>query len=96
MHSIYDYIDAAKAKSGISTDAELSRALGLSTPQVGFWKKKKSMPSCESMIKLAEMGEMDPNKALIELGFWGAASRDEVTAAQHFKNMIDQFFPQAA
>ena len=66
MHSIYDYIDAAKANSGISTDAELSRALGLTTPQVGFWKKKKSMPSCESMIKLAEMGNMDPDQALIE------------------------------
>ncbi len=96
MLSIDDYIEYAQAFNGNLNDAQLSRELNLSQSQVGFYKKRKSLPSDETMVRLAEMGNQNIDLALLHLNWWRAVSRDEYMAASHYKYMIESFEKQAA
>lgn len=76
MDSIQDYIDAAKKRTGCSSDEKLSALLGLSKNGVFFWKKKGILPSDESMMKLAKLAGVEPWQALIDLNMWRAPNEN--------------------
>ncbi|WP_417461679.1 helix-turn-helix domain-containing protein [Kordiimonas sp.] len=96
MHSIEFYVDAAKEKIGTTSNNALSLALGLSKPQVGFWLARKTLPSDDVIVKLAEAGGQNVDLALLHLNWWRAVSKNEYSAADHYQHMIETFFLQAA
>lgn len=96
MLSIDDYIDAALKELKLTSQTGLCKALDLSTTQVSYWRKRKSIPSDETMAKLAKLANTDVDLALLHLSWWRSVSRDEHTAARHYKRMIDHYHPIAA
>ena len=70
MKSLDWYIDEAKARSGIKSDRELSKFLGLSHVASNYWRQRRSYPTDDTMMRLAEMAHADPQLALIELNAW--------------------------
>jgi hypothetical protein len=90
MH-LDDYIDAAIKAQRLTSDRELGRRLGCAGVPVTQWRTKRTWPSDEAMIHLAQLAKLDPVKALIDLNIWRAKSestrgkyeemRDRVLAA---------------
>lgn len=71
---IDQYLDAAISARGFSSDRELSRALGLSGVGVSLYRTKRSWPSDEIMVALAELAGLDVQRALLDLNTWRAKS----------------------
>lgn len=92
MLSIDDYVDAAKAKLGLSSNTQLSLELGMSKSSVNFWIARKSLPSDGMMVKVAEYGEKDVDKALLHLNWWRSVHKNEHDAANHYRHMIESHF----
>jgi hypothetical protein len=96
MLSIDNYVDQAKASLNTNSDSELSRQINLSPGQVNSWRKRKSLPTDETMVRLASAGKVDVKLAILHLGWWRAVSRDEHQAAAVFLTMIEQHEKLAA
>lgn len=96
MNSIDDYIDSALEKIGSKSDRELCRRLNLSLMQVCYWRNRKSLPTDETMAKLASLSGKNVEFALINLNWWRAVSRNEHIAADHYFHMIESYQNEAA
>jgi len=96
MLSIDDYIDAAIANETLKSDVELGRRLGLSNSQISNYRKRKSLPCDDTMVRMAKMARMDVVTALLHLSWWRTVSRDEFLAATTYKNMIESRIGNAA
>lgn len=71
MHTVDQYIDAACQRKGF-TDRQLGKYLGKSHATVCHWRTKRSWPSDDTMIALAEVAGMDIDQALLDLNTWRA------------------------
>lgn len=71
--TLTEFIDTAKAQQGFKSDAELSRALGLTDSVVSQWRRGLSVPSDEVLIELALLGYIDPCVALVAANLWKPA-----------------------
>lgn len=61
------YLDEAKKKQGIKSDRQLAMHLGLDPSATSPLRRKISLPSDETMVKIAEAAGKNPVIALIEL-----------------------------
>ena len=89
MLSIDDYVQEAKAKQNIPSNNQLSLRLGLSKGLVNAWLSRKAFPSDGAMVKLAEIGGKNVDKALLHLNWWRSVSKDEYDAAAHYKHLLE-------
>ena len=96
MLSLDDYIELALKEAEITSDVKLCHALDLSKSQVSYWRSRKTLPSDETMAKLAKLAKMDVELALLNLGWWRAVSRNEHLAATSYKKLIENYHPIAA
>lgn len=96
MHSIDDYVDRALRKIRSNSDRKLSLRLGLSLGAVGSWRTRRALPSPETMVKLSNIAGMDPEIALLELGWWRSVSRNEHEAATTYQKLIEHHSQIAA
>lgn len=62
--------DLAKKRAGLTSDRELARRLAVSAGAVNFYRSKRTWPSEDTIIKLAELAEIDAAEAIIELNIW--------------------------
>lgn len=86
MRHISDYLDAAMARNGIPSDAELSRMLGKKRGSCNTYRMGRAWPSDDTMVRLAGLAGVDPAEALLDLNRWrtvGPARRvyEEIAAA---------------
>ena len=70
MHSLDDYLDAARDQSGLPSDNQLASHLGVTRAQISYYRLRKTMPSPATMVRLAELARMDPDIAVLELYLW--------------------------
>lgn len=70
MRTIDDYMDTARKNHGFRSDRELSRALGFRGQAASNWRTKRAWPSDDVMVRLAEMAEIPPEEALLDLCVW--------------------------
>lgn len=70
MRDLTFYIDKARQNSGATSDRKLSELIGMAPNTAFFWRSKKSFPSDDTMIRLAEIAQIDPQIALVELNAW--------------------------
>lgn len=70
MLTIDDYMTRAKDRNGLSSDRQLSAALGISGPTTNFWKSRRTWPSDEVMVRLARLAGEDEQIALLHLSSW--------------------------
>ncbi|MBQ8347804.1 MAG: helix-turn-helix domain-containing protein [Alphaproteobacteria bacterium] len=70
MRTIKDYISEAQKKQGIPSNNKLASALGITPSGVSVLYKGKSLPTDETMIKLAELAGIPEEEALVDLSIW--------------------------
>lgn len=70
MIDIDFYLDTAKRNRSIKSDAELSRSIGFKSNAVTFFRTRKSFPSDQTMIRIAELAGIDKGQALLDLNIW--------------------------
>ncbi len=92
MKDIKFYIDLAIEKHSIKSDRKLSAQLELSPMAVQRWRKGFSLPSDDTMVKLAEMCGISKEQALLELSYW----RSEGEAKSTYKMLLKKLSATAA
>jgi len=83
LRSLDNYLDQAKAAAGIGSDNELGRRLGFKSNIVCLYRTKRSWPSDDAMIRIAEMAGENPDIALCQLSAW----RNAGPAANRWQTM---------
>lgn len=74
-----DYIDRARAFSGLVSDRQLSVALDVSQPTISIYRRGLAIPTPEKMVKLARLAGVSPEIGLLHRAAWqadGQVSRD--------------------
>jgi transcriptional regulator with XRE-family HTH domain len=74
-----DYIERAKAVSGIVSDRQLSVALEISQPTISIYRRGLCIPTPAKMVKLAQLAGISPEVALLHRAAWQAD--DQVSRA---------------
>ena len=74
-----DYIERAKAVSGLVSDRRLSVALEISQPTISLYKRGLCIPTPAKMVKLAQLAGVSPEVALLHRASWQAD--DQVSRA---------------
>lgn len=87
MLSIDQYLDLAKERQGFRSDNAINKALGFAGNSVNYWRQKKTWPSDERMIALADLAGIDPEIALLDLNIWRAAGKTK-TIYLHMRNTL--------
>lgn len=60
----YKLVEAAKEKTGISTDNGIATKLGIDRGNIYNWKIGRSAPNGEQTLMLADMANVTPKEAL--------------------------------
>ena len=79
------YLDTIKEKHGLDSDREIGRRLGFVGTPVTLWRTKRSFPAPTTMVKLAELADVDPKEALGDLWSWSLPE----PARKHAVEMAD-------
>ena len=74
-----DYMDRARAHSGITSDNRLSDALETSQQTISTYRRGLAIPSPAKMVKLAKLAGISPEVALLHRASWQAD--DQVSRA---------------
>lgn len=77
---INQYLDEALDYGRFSSDRELARALEVGAATLNHWRKGRSLPKENAMLRLAALAAMDPEIASQHLALW-RAENDQVKAA---------------
>lgn len=88
--TVDDYIDAARARSGLPSDRQLGVHLGLSSGALNQWRTRRAWPSDDHMIRLAELAGLDPLAALIDLNRWRTTAVQSTRAAQLYEALSER------
>lgn len=96
MRSVDDYLDLARNRQKLPSDRQLCAHLKCTDAVVSQWRKRKSFPSDEHMVRLAELAGLDPQVALLELACWRAVSRNENVAVGVYKRLLERVTHTAA
>jgi hypothetical protein len=71
------YMDAAKRRQGWTSDNRINVHFGMSSV-AHTWRVGKALPYPEHIIELAQLGDLDPAQALIDLYTWKAKTPEVV------------------
>lgn len=86
--SLNDYLDAARAGAGLTSDRQLSLRLGHSAPRrINTWRKGWHLPEDDQMLLLARLARWDPDAALLDKLRWQAERDHQPETAR----MIDDW-----
>jgi hypothetical protein len=69
METITEYLDEAKRRSGCKSDRKFCALLGMS-PTWLLHTRRGTLPTDETMLKIADIAGVDPQKALLDLNIW--------------------------
>ena len=86
MRDLTFYVEAAIKNSGVTSDRKLAALMNMSPNVVSFWRSRKVLPSDEVMVRLAQVGGIDPFIALLDLNMW----RSEGAAKTTYKKMLEK------
>jgi len=70
MRDINWYAETAKSKNNLKSGNQLAKMMGITSASYHRLTTSQSIPSDETMIKLAELAGIDPSIALIERSLW--------------------------
>lgn len=78
MKKFNDYMQLAIDRQKLKGNNHLARELGLTTGAISILHNGKSLPSEETMVKLAELAGLPKEEALIDLNLWRSKDKPEV------------------
>lgn len=70
MRSFKDYVSEAQKKQNLHSNNKLALELGITSAAMSALYKGKSLPSDETMAKLAELAGIPEEEALVDLSIW--------------------------
>lgn len=74
MREFQDYVFEARKKQNIYSNNKLAARIGIAGSSLSVMMNKKTLPAEETIIKLAELAEIPPEQALLDLACWKASS----------------------
>lgn len=86
MRTIDDYIDLAKQNHGWKADGQVGKELGTNHSHISSWRTKRSWPSDEKMVELADLANIPRAIALLELNYWRAGP----AAQQTYRTILEE------
>lgn len=92
MLNLEAYINRAIDNQELQSDRHLGRVLGVSPSTVAIWRAGKSLPTDETMVKLAGLAKVSKEQALLELSYW----RAEGEAKDTYESLIKRLGVTAA
>lgn len=69
MH-LHDYLDRARSRLGLTSDAKLARALGVSPRAISAYRLNIAHPMPETMLLLARLANVNPSEAMLDVAAW--------------------------
>lgn len=76
MRTFDDYLSEARRKQKVSSNNQIAKLLGITSRAISALNQGKSLPSDDTMIKLANLAEMDTEAALIDLSIWRSSGNE--------------------
>lgn len=73
MRNFDDYLAEARRVQKVASNNQIANLLGIATSSMSALFQGKSLPTDETMLKLAELANMDKEAALIDLSIWRSA-----------------------
>lgn len=73
MQKFKDYVDVARNRHNLKSNNEVARQIGIKGPSLVVLYNGKNLPSEGTMIKIASLAGIEPEKALIDLSLWRSA-----------------------
>lgn len=70
MRNIDELLDHVKTYAGITSDRKLSERLELSSNTVFGYRNQGKLPGDDVVLRLAKLGNIDPDDALLMLNVW--------------------------
>ena len=87
-----DYIERAKTTQNLQTDFALAELLNIKSSSLYNLKIGKTLPKPTTIIKLAQLGNIPIEQALIDLNLWLSSENPEALQAyQNIKNSLTGF-----
>lgn len=80
MRSIDEYLDAAKLRNNVPSDAQLSTLVGVRQSVISCMRTRRSWPSDATMVRIAELAGVDPHEGLVDLSIWRNGDNGHVQA----------------
>ena len=76
MRNFQDYISEAQKKQNLYSLSKIAQKIGISANSVSVMYKNKTLPSEETLIKIADLAGIPREEALLDLSIWSAKSED--------------------
>lgn len=76
MRTFDDYLSEARRKQNVSSNNQLAKILGISSNYISQLSRGRSLPSDETMIRIAELAKMNIEAALIDLAIWRSSGEN--------------------
>ncbi len=93
MREFNDYMTLAIDRQKLKSNNHLARELNLTTGAISILHQGKSLPSEDTMIKLAELAGLPKEEALIDLNLWRSKNNPELNKIwQRLAKMIGLLF----
>lgn len=90
MKSFCDYAEKAIARHNLTGYNNLAREIGINKASVSVLRSGKSLPSEDTMIKLAELAGLPKEEALIDLNLWRSKNNPELNKVwQRLSKMVN-------
>lgn len=86
MRQIDDYLELALTRNKIPSDNQLSKTLQVHHSSVGFWRSRRSWPSDEVMLRIADLAGIPRTVALMELNYWRSGPEVQTT----YKTILEE------
>mgnify|MGYP005918414729 CR=1 FL=1 len=88
MRNFQDYISEAQKKQNLYSLSKIAQKIGISANSVSVMYKNKTLPSEETLIKIADLAGIPREEALLDLSIWSAKSDDAKSTWKKIREML--------
>lgn len=88
MRNFQDYISEAQKKQNLYSLSKIAQKIGISANSVSVMYKNKTLPSEETLIKIADLAGIPREEALLDLSIWSAKSDDAKSTWEKIREML--------
>lgn len=89
MRTFQDYVFEARKKKGIYSNNKIAKEIGIAGPSLSVMMNNKTLPSEETLLKIAELADISPEEALLDLSIWRAKSPEAKSTWENIKKLLN-------
>lgn len=88
MRTFQDYVFEARKKKGIYSNNKIAKEIGIAGPSLSVMMNNKTLPSEETLLKIANLADISPEEALLDLSIWRAKSPEAKSTWEKIRNVM--------